>query len=56
MTNNPTITESGGPPAVAPAPTSIALFIGWAPSGPTDRAVRIKSFADYEGCLRQARR
>jgi len=28
--------------------TSIALFIGWAPRGPTDRAVRISSFADYE--------
>src|SRR3954454_14491625 len=28
--------------------TSIALFIGWAPRGRTDRAVRISSFADYE--------
>ena len=28
--------------------TSIALFIGWAPKGPTDRAVRITSFADYQ--------
>ncbi|MBR0846485.1 phage tail sheath family protein [Bradyrhizobium diazoefficiens] len=28
--------------------TSIALFIGWAPRGPVDRAVRISSFADYE--------
>ena len=28
--------------------TSIALFIGWAPRGPIDRAVRLSSFADYE--------
>jgi uncharacterized protein len=28
--------------------TSIALFIGWAPRGRTDRAVRIASFSDYE--------
>ena len=28
--------------------TSIALFIGWAARGPTDKAVRIASFADYE--------
>lgn len=28
--------------------TSIALFIGWAPRGPTDRALRLTSFADYE--------
>jgi Bacteriophage tail sheath protein len=28
--------------------TSIALFIGWAGRGPTDRAVRLSSFADYE--------
>ncbi len=28
--------------------TSIALFIGWAPRGPTDRAVRLTSFADFE--------
>jgi phage tail sheath protein FI len=48
MTNNPPITDSNAPPAIAPAPTSIALFIGWAPSGPTDRAVGIKNFADYE--------
>ncbi|MFO0943680.1 MAG: hypothetical protein U0930_23335 [Pirellulales bacterium] len=27
--------------------TSIACFIGWAPMGPTDRAVRIGSFSDY---------
>jgi len=28
--------------------TSITLFIGWAPRGPTDRALRLTSFADYE--------
>src|SRR4051812_34181141 len=28
--------------------TSIALFLGWAPRGRDDRAVRIASFADYE--------
>src|SRR5215813_8452518 len=28
--------------------TSIALFIGWAPRGPVDRALRLTSFADYE--------
>lgn len=28
--------------------TSIGLFIGWAPKGATERAVRLTSFADYE--------
>jgi phage tail sheath protein FI len=28
--------------------TSIALFIGWAARGPTNRAARLASFADYE--------
>lgn len=28
--------------------TSIALFIGWAPQGPIDRAVRLTSFSDFE--------
>ena len=28
--------------------TSIALFLGWAARGPTDRAVRLTSFTDYE--------
>ncbi len=27
--------------------TSIALFIGWAPRGPVDRAVRLSSYADF---------
>ena len=33
---------------IAGVATSIALFIGWAARGPTDRAVRLSSFADYE--------
>jgi phage tail sheath protein FI len=28
--------------------TSIALFLGWAPRGPVDRAVRIANFSDYQ--------
>jgi uncharacterized protein len=28
--------------------TSIALFLGWAPRGPIDRALRLTSFADFE--------
>jgi phage tail sheath protein FI len=28
--------------------TSIAVFVGWAPRGRTDRPVRLTSFADYE--------
>jgi hypothetical protein len=28
--------------------TSIALFLGWAPRGPTDRAIRLTSFPDFE--------
>src|SRR5215469_16558874 len=28
--------------------TSIALFLGWAPRGPIDRATRIASFGEYE--------
>ena len=27
--------------------TSIACFVGWAPKGPTDRAIRITNFSDY---------
>jgi hypothetical protein len=48
MPDNPTIAETSGPPTITPSPTSIALFVGWAPSGPTDKAIRIASFADYE--------
>jgi hypothetical protein len=39
---------SGVPPPISGAPTSIALFAGWAPSGPTDRAVHLEKFLDYE--------
>lgn len=28
--------------------TSIAAFVGWAPQGPTDRALRVSSFSDYQ--------
>src|SRR5712692_4368967 len=28
--------------------TSIALFVGWAPRGPVDKALRLSSFADFE--------
>jgi hypothetical protein len=30
------------------APTSIALFVGWSPSGPTDQALEVSSVRDYE--------
>jgi phage tail sheath protein FI len=39
---------SSGVRTITGVATSIALFIGWAPKGPTDRAVRITSFADYD--------
>jgi hypothetical protein len=44
------ITESAGgvPPPIAGAPTSIALFAGWAPSGPIDRAMHLQSVLDYQ--------
>jgi phage tail sheath protein FI len=43
------ITEiSTAPPPITGAPTSIALFVGWTPSGPTDRALSLSSFSDYE--------
>ena len=35
-------------PSISHAPTSIALFVGWSPSGPTDRALEISTFRDYE--------
>jgi phage tail sheath protein FI len=37
-----------GPPAIAGVATSVALFIGWASRGPTDQALQLKSFSDYE--------
>jgi phage tail sheath protein FI len=39
---------SSGVRTITGVATSIALFIGWAARGATDRAVRITSFADYE--------
>ena len=39
---------SSGVRTIAGVATSIALFIGWAKKGPTDKAVRVFSFADYE--------
>ena len=39
---------ASGVRSISGVATSIALFIGWAPRGPIDRAVRISSFADYE--------
>ena len=35
--------------------TSITLFVGWAPRGPIDRALRLTSFADYERALWRSR-
>lgn len=34
--------------AIPGVPTSIALFIGWAPRGPIDGAVRTTSFVDFQ--------
>src|SRR3569833_3097477 len=34
--------------AIAGCATSIGLFVGRAPRGPTDRAIRLSSFADFE--------
>jgi phage tail sheath protein FI len=39
---------SSGVRTIAGVATSTALFVGWAPRGPVDRAVRITSFADFE--------
>jgi phage tail sheath protein FI len=39
---------SSGVHSIAGVATSIALFIGWVPRGPSDRAVRIASFSDYQ--------
>ncbi len=39
---------SSGVRTITGVATSIALFIGWAPRGPTDRAVRLTSLADFE--------
>jgi uncharacterized protein len=37
-----------GPPPIVGVATSVALFIGWASRGPTDQALQLKSFSDYE--------
>jgi phage tail sheath protein FI len=43
------ITEiSTAPPPITGASTSIALFVGWSRSGPTDCALSLSSFSDYE--------
>jgi phage tail sheath protein FI len=39
---------SSGVRTITGVATSIALFVGWAGRGPTDRAVRISSFGDYQ--------
>jgi uncharacterized protein len=39
---------SSGVRTITGVATSIGLFIGWAARGPTDRAVRVASFAEYE--------
>src|SRR6478672_5544169 len=39
---------SSGVRTITGVATSIGLFIGWAARGPSDRAVRISSFADYQ--------
>ncbi|WP_394840113.1 phage tail sheath subtilisin-like domain-containing protein [Pendulispora rubella] len=38
---------SSGVRTITGVSTSIAAFIGWAPKGPTDRAVLVTSFAEY---------
>jgi Bacteriophage tail sheath protein len=38
----------GGAHAIEGVATSIALFAGWTPRGPGDRARRVDSFADFE--------
>jgi phage tail sheath protein FI len=45
-----TISESpsGDIHPIAGAPTSIAAFIGWAMQGPTDAAVLVRSWSDFE--------
>ncbi|TCL69512.1 phage tail sheath subtilisin-like domain-containing protein [Rhizobium sp. BK251] len=39
---------SSGVRSIAGVATSIALFVGWAPRGPTTKALRLTSFPDYE--------
>jgi uncharacterized protein len=39
---------SSGVRSISGVATSIALFVGWAPKGPLNKALRVFSFADYE--------
>ncbi|HXJ01479.1 MAG TPA: phage tail sheath subtilisin-like domain-containing protein [Micropepsaceae bacterium] len=39
---------SSGVRTITGVATSIALFLGWAARGPTDKAVRIANFSDYQ--------
>jgi phage tail sheath protein FI len=48
MADTPVIPKSNDPPVIARAPTSIALFVGWTPSGQAGHPVGNASFLDYE--------
>jgi phage tail sheath protein FI len=39
---------SSGVRTITGVPTSIGLFVGWAARGPTDRALRLTNFGDFE--------
>lgn len=39
---------SSGSLSIAGLPSSVTLFIGWAASGPADRALQVLSFGDYQ--------
>jgi phage tail sheath protein FI len=39
---------SSGVRSISGVATSITLFVGWAPRGPTSRALRLTNFSDYE--------
>ncbi len=39
---------SSGVRTISGVATSITLFVGWAPRGPTTRALRLTNFSDYE--------
>jgi phage tail sheath protein FI len=42
------IDEVSGPKAIAEVPTSVTVFIGWTPQGPTDRAEPVSAWSDYQ--------
>ena len=48
MADTPVIPKSNDPPVIARAPTSIALFVGWTPSGQAGHPVGNANFLDYE--------